>query len=122
MEKNSDEKLFSGLAYLGMICCMIPSVAIYFIKREESEHIKFNSLQAIVLWLLLFVVDIGLNAVSWTLTAMVPSLGFIFSLVMLLPSLAIMGGWIYLLVMAFQGKDIEIPLVSDFIREKLMPI
>jgi uncharacterized membrane protein len=122
MEKNSDEKLFSGLAYLGMICCMIPSVAIYFIKREESEHIKFNSLQAIILWLLVFVLDIVIQAISWTLSAMIPALAVVFGLVMLLPSLAILGGWIYLVVMAFQGNDIEIPLVSDFIREKLMPI
>jgi uncharacterized membrane protein len=112
---NSDDKLWSGLGYTGLICCMVPTLVIFFLKRGESDYIKFNCLQAIGVWLAAFVVGVAL-----TVLGHVPVLGFFVGLAHLLFSLAYLAFWIYLIIQAFTGKEVRIPVLADFIDEKFM--
>jgi uncharacterized membrane protein len=114
-DKTSDEKLWAGFAYLGLICCMIPTVVIFFLKREESDYIKFHSLQGMGLWVASFVLSIVFMALT-----NIPVLGMVFGIVHLLLSLVICGYWVYLMIQAFQGNDIEIPYLAPWIQENLM--
>lgn len=117
---ESDDKLWSGLSYVGWICCLIPSVIIFLLKKDESEHIKFHSLQSIIVGLLLTAVGIAFSIVTGMLTAIIPFMALPAMLVGFALNLFFLGYWIYLMFQAFTGNDIEIPYVSDLIRSNLM--
>lgn len=114
-EPNSDDKLWAGLSYAGLVCCMIPTVVIFLMKREESDYIKFHSLQGMGFWLLLFILQIALSTSS-----AIPGIGIIAGIISLLVSIASLGLWIYLIIVAFTGKDFKIPVLGDFIESNLM--
>lgn len=119
-DPSSDDKLWSGLSYAGVALCLIPTVAIFFIKKEESRFIKFHALQAIFFGLVSLVVCVALNIVAGVITGILPFLFFIFMLVPAVFGLAVMGYWIYLMIMGFTGKDVRIPVLADFIDQNLM--
>jgi uncharacterized membrane protein len=112
---TSDDKLWGGLSYAGLACCMIPTLVIFFLKKGESDYIKFNGLQAIFFWLASFIIGVVLSLLS-----QIPGIGMIFGLVQFVVSLGILGYWIYLMIMAFTGKEVTIPYLSDFVRQNLM--
>ena len=112
---TSEDKLWGGLSYVGLACCMIPTIIIFLLKKEESSFIKFHSLQAIFFWLASFVIGVVLSILS-----QIPAVGMIFAIVQFIISLGVLGYWIYLIIMAFTGKDVRIPMLSDFIDQNLM--
>ena len=114
-EPTSDDKLWAGLSYTGMICCVIPTLVIFFLKKGESNYIKFNGLQAIAVWLICFVI----NVILITL-ANIPVIGFVPGLIQVLFSLVSLAGWIYLMIQGFTGKDAKIPVFGDWIEQNLM--
>jgi uncharacterized membrane protein len=114
-EPTSDDKLWSGLSYAGLACCMVPTLVIFFLKKGESDYIKFNALQAIGTWLVVLVIGIILTVLSH-----IPVIGMLVGLVHLLVSLVLIAGWIYLMIQAFGGKEVRIPVLGDFIEQNLM--
>ena len=113
---TSDDKLWSGLSYAGVACCLIPTVVIFFLKKDESNFIKFHGLQAIAFGL----ISIALSILTGVL-ASIPIIGMVFGLIsfFVLP-LVLLGAWCILMIFAFQGKDFRIPVIAEFIDQNLM--
>ncbi len=114
-EPNSDDKLWAGLSYVGLVCCMIPTIVIFLLKRGESDYIKFHSLQGMGFWVVYLIVQIILSMSSG-----IPGIGIVTGIVSILLGLAALGFWVYLMIMAFTGKDFRIPVLGDFIESNLM--
>jgi uncharacterized membrane protein len=112
---TSDDKLWSGLGYAGLVCCMVPTLVIFFLKKGESDYIKFNGLQAIGFWLVFLVIGV----IFFTL-AHIPVLGFLAGIVQLVVNLVFMAAWIYLMIQGFSGKEVRIPVMADFIEQTVM--
>lgn len=120
-ERTSDEKMMSGIAYLGaFLCCLIPPLVIFFMKKDESEYIKYHCLQslgiavvAIVLGLVIGFGTLGLAFVAPPLTGPVTVASYGLNAVFC-------GYYIYLAIMVFQGKDVDVPVIGDFIQSNLM--
>jgi uncharacterized membrane protein len=117
---TSDDKLWAGLSYVGIICCMIPTVVIFFLKKDESAYLKFNSLQALGFGLATIVIGFALGIVVGLIGQAIPLLGLLAGLVPLVVQLGFLGYWIYLMIQAFTGKDVRIPILADFIDQNLM--
>ena len=93
MDVTSDDKLWAALSYA------IPVIAIVVLFMEDKKsrpYIKFNAVQSIVVTIVLSIIA------SVTLGC-----GSILFLVLF--------WWAY---QAYQGQDVKIPLVSDFIRNQ----
>jgi uncharacterized membrane protein len=92
-EITSDDKLWAMLSYL------IPIIAIVVLFMEDKKvrpYIKFNAVQSIVATVVLTIIS--------TITLGCGSIVFV-----------ILLWWAY---QAYQGQDIKIPLISDFIHNQ----
>lgn len=90
---TSDDKLWAALGYV------IPLIAIVVLFMEDKKsrpYIKFNAVQSLVVTVVLTI-----------LTTITFGCGGILFLVML--------WWAY---QAYQGQDVKIPMISDFIRNQ----
>ncbi len=112
---NSDDKLWAGLGYTGIGVCFIATIIIFFLKKGESDYIKFHNLQALgvcVVWLVLSIALLVLSAI--------PGVNMLTLLAWPVFGLAFFGLWIYLMIVGFTGKDFRIPVLGDFIETNLM--
>ena len=92
-EISSDDKLWAMLGYL------IPLIALVALLMEEKKnrpYVKFNAVQSLVATVVLSILS--------TVTC---GFGAVLFLVML--------WWAY---QAYQGQDVRIPMISDFIRNQ----
>ena len=92
-EITSDDKLWAMLGYL------IPLIALVALLMEEKKnrpYVKFNAVQSLVATVVLSILS--------TVTC---GFGAVLFLVML--------WWAY---QAYQGQDVKIPMISDFIRKQ----
>lgn len=131
MERSSDEKLWACLAYLGniLLCCGVLPVAaivIFFMKKDESQYLKFHTAQALALgvvcfgvWLVLTVVNMVVSLITSPVAAAAIGWGLVGMVVFPLVGLAIIGYWIYLSILAYRGEDFEVPYIGNFVHEKL---
>ena len=90
---TSDDKLWAALGYV------IPLIAIVVLFMEDKKsrpYVKFNAVQSLVATVVLSI-----------LTTITFGCGGILFLVML--------WWAY---QAYQGQDVKIPMISDFIRNQ----
>jgi len=90
---TSDDKLW---AMLGYIIPLIAVVVLFMEDKKNRPYVKFNAVHSIV-------APVALTVIS-TITL---GCGSILFLVML--------WWAY---QAYQGQDVKIPMVSDFIRNQ----
>lgn len=120
---TSDEKMMAGLAYVGDFILCIPSVLIFLLKKDESEFIKFHALQAIGLFVAGLVIGLLFGAVG-IIVGIVPVLGWIAGGILLLVQsllgLALAVYLLFVMIKAFMGETIEVPVLSTFIRNNLM--
>ena len=93
---TSDDKLWAMLAYLPFIGWIIAIVALLMEDKKNRPYIKFNAIQALVVAILLSILS--------TITC---GFGTVLFLIML--------WWAY---QAYQGQDVKIPVISDFIRNQ----
>lgn len=114
--QNNDDKLWAGFAYVGLMVLMIPTVVIFLMKKEESEFVKFCALQAMGLWV--FSLIFG---VASLILGNIPIFNIVSGLASFLIQIFLCGYWIYLMVMAFQGQAIDIPLLGEQVRKQFMP-
>ena len=90
---SSDDKLW---AMLGYIIPIIAIVVLFMEDKKNRPYIKFNAVQALVATVVLTILS--------TVTC---GFGTVLFLIML--------WWAY---QAYQGQDVKIPIVSDFIRNQ----
>lgn len=109
---TKDEQTMAGICYIGLIACLIPPVLLFVTKKDESEYIKFHSLQAIGF----AVIAVVINFVGMVL-GFIPFIGWLISLVL---GFVVFVWWLMISIQAFQGKNVDIPVVGAFIRQKLM--
>ncbi len=92
-EVTSDDKLWAALGYL------IPLIALIVLFMEDKKsrpYIKFNAVQSLVATVVLSIIS--------TVTC---GFGAVLFLIILY--------WAY---QAYQGQDVRIPFISDFIRNQ----
>jgi uncharacterized protein len=92
-EITSDDKLWAALSYA------LPLIAIVVLFMEDKKsrpYIKFNAVQSIVVTVVLSIIA--------TVTFGCGSILFL-----------ILFWWAY---QAYQGQDVKIPMISDFIRNQ----
>jgi len=90
---TSDDKLW---AMLGYIIPIIAIVVLFMEDKKNRPYIKFNAVQSLVATVILTILS--------TVTC---GFGTVLFLIML--------WWAY---QAYQGQDVKIPIVSDFIRNQ----
>jgi uncharacterized membrane protein len=90
---TSDDKLWAALGY---VIPIIALVVLFMEDKKSRPYIKFNAVQSLVATVVLSIIS--------TVTC---GFGAILFLVML--------WWAY---QAYQGQDVRIPMISDFIRNQ----
>lgn len=90
---TSDDKLWAALGYVLPIVAL---VVLFMEDKKSRPYIKFNAVQSLVATVVLTIIS------SVTLGC-----GTVLFLVML--------WWAY---QAYQGQDVKIPMISDFIRNQ----
>ena len=90
---SSDDKLW---AMLGYIIPLIAIVVLFMEDKKNRPYIKFNAVQSLVATVILTILS--------TVTC---GFGGVLFLIML--------WWAY---QAYQGQDVKIPMISDFIRNQ----
>ena len=93
MDVTSDDKLWAALGY---VIPLIALIVLFMEDKKERPYIKFNAVQSIVATVVLSV-----------LATVTFGCGSILFLAML--------WWAY---QAYQGQDVKIPMLSDFIRNQ----
>lgn len=102
-----DDRLWAGLSYAACFLFGVPALLIYFWKRDDSDFVRFNAVQACcfgIVWLLLFIPAVLFSRVVW--------LSF---LCLVVPVLC----WIYLMAAAFMGYTPRLPFLSETLAKRI---
>ncbi|QHS22458.1 DUF4870 domain-containing protein [Virgibacillus sp. MSP4-1] len=109
--EQQTEKSSTGmdLNVAGLLCYLAGIVTgiIFLVIEKESPFVKFHALQSIFTFLGVFVIS--------TILAFIPIIGWILSL-LLYPLVLVL--WIILMVKAYQGKQIKLPIVGDMAEKQ----
>lgn len=97
---TSDDKLWAALAYV--FTPIVPIIILLMEDKKNRPFIKAHNMQALAWGVLLYVVSFVLSFV--VIGACIGLLGLILN--------------IYWGVQAYQGKYINIPLVTDFVKQR----
>ena len=87
---------------------------LFLLIEKDNQKIRFHALQSIVMFGVIPLVFIILGSFS-----LVPIIGWL--LIPLLPLLwiAVFILWLVLIVKAYQGEQLEIPVVGKFVKKQL---
>ncbi len=99
-EISSDDRLWALLSYLVPI--IIPIIVMLMEDKKNRPFIKAHSVQALVLGIALFIIA--------SILALIPFIQCISPLVYIL--LIIYG------IQAYQGKYVNIPVITDFVKKQ----
>lgn len=110
-ETGLDENVAAALSYvLGFLTGIV-----MFLIESENDYVRFHAAQSIVVFGALFVASIALNFLQLIVLSS-DIIGFVLGPVLGLFSLVLsLGGlilWIYLIVRAYQGEDLRIPVAA----------
>ena len=95
------ENVASALTYvLGFLTGII-----FLVVEKENSTVRFHAAQSIVVFGALFVLNVIFSYVLSIIASLLGLVGFVL--------------WIYLIVMAFQGNDVKLPVISEY-AEKLL--
>lgn len=119
-QASQDEIKLAGIAYAGLILCLIPTVLIFVSKKDQSRYVQFHCLQAV-----------GFALIAVSLNLLFGILGFVLKIIPFIGGViggilgfavvaALFIAWIAITIQAFQGKDVRIPLLADYIQHTLM--
>lgn len=99
---TSDDKLWAALSYV--FAPLVGIIALLMEDKKARPYVKFNAVQSIVASLVFMVVAIVISAVTLGFGGLcVPLLWLVF---------------LYWAYQGYQGQDVKIPVVSDFIRKQ----
>jgi uncharacterized membrane protein len=96
-EINSNDKLLAALAYI--FSPLVPIILMLLEDKKNNPFIKAHNAQALVVGLIFMVINIAL---SWTCVVPLVTLGIL----------------IYWGYQAYQGQDVVIPVITDFVRNQ----
>ncbi len=99
-EPSSDDRLWALLAYI--LSPIVPIIALLMEEKKSRPYIRFHSVQALVLGAINFVLGLVLSATI--VLACIPLFIWIYM--------------VYLGIMAYQGKDFTVPVLTDFIKKQ----
>jgi uncharacterized membrane protein len=107
-------KTSSGLEpnVAGLLCYLVGWITglIFFLIEKENEFVRFHALQSILLSVALIIVEIILWIIPIIGWVLVPILGIgIFIL------------WIFMMVKAYQGKKIKLPIIGKIAENNSKP-
>lgn len=104
---SSDDRLLVVLAYL--FSPLFPIIILFLDDKKDVPFIRENNAQALIFGLINIVVGI-ITAISSI---------FIIGIFCCAPfSFILFVYWIYLIVKAFQGETVEIPVITNFVRNQ----
>lgn len=99
---TSDDKLWAALSYV--FAPLVGIIALLMEDKKSRPFIKFHAVQSIVASIVFIIVATILSVVTLGFGGLcVPLLWLVF---------------LYWAYVAYQGNDVKIPLVSDFIRNQ----
>lgn len=102
---NMDPNTAAGLSYLGWWITGL----IFYLGEKQNRFVRFHAMQSI----LTFVAVTILYIVTGIIFSL-PFIGLIGCVLWPLLALASVGLWIYMMINAFQGKYVKLPLVGDY--------
>ena len=105
-----NENLAAALAYLGTFVTGI----IILILEKDNKFVRFAALQSIVFYVPMFIVIWIVGWLSW-----IPFFGWIFSFVSGILTLGIVILGIVLMVKAYQGQAMKLPILGDICWEQV---
>lgn len=102
METTSDDKLWSALSYV--FAPLVGIIALLMEDKKARPYVKFNAVQSIVASIAFWIVSTILITVTIGFGSLcVPLLWLVF---------------LYWAYQAYQGQDVRIPMLSDFVRKQ----
>jgi uncharacterized membrane protein len=106
-------KIYYGVRYAGLIIFF--ALWILVVRNEQISHfIRFNTLQAIILDIVIFLCSVLIDIVK-----LIPSSGFAIQTLYTTIFLGIVGAVGYCVFNCVSGKYAEIPVVSDAVYTQL---
>ena len=112
---DKDSNLMAALGYLINLVFLPWSFAIYFVKKED-KFVRFHALQAGILWVVAFVIGIGLAIISFLAGMVLGPLSCVIMVLQLVFGLAVLAVDLYAAYMAYQGTEWEIPVVGGMAK------
>jgi uncharacterized membrane protein len=85
---------------------------------NKNRAVRFHAFQSIFLNVAWIAVLIALSILSTILLTVSLSMAALFGLLHLLIWLAFFGLWIYMMVAAYQGKQVELPVIGPLARKQ----
>ena len=112
MGNNEGRKTSLGMAenVESLLCYLLGFVTgiIFLILEKESKLVKFHALQSTILFLALFIIGIILG--------IIPFIGYILGRLLNLLELVL---WIILMVKAYRGEMLKLPVVGDIAEQQI---
>jgi len=110
-DTSSDDKLWSALGYPVFIVALI---MLFIEGKKDRPFIKFHAVQALALNVVVWIVEIVLAILSSALAAVTFGIGAVVGCVAPLVWLLL----IWPAVLAYQGKNFEVPVITKFLRDQ----
>ena len=85
---------------------------------NKNRAIRFHAFQSIFLNVAWIAVLIVLSIVTSVVAAVSLSLIALFGLLQMLVGLAFLGLWLYMMISAYQGKQVELPVIGPLARKQ----
>ena len=114
-----DANVAAGLSYLFSIVGGL----IFYFGEKQNRFVRFHAMQSILFnafWIVLFIVFFTVQSFLYATVILSPLALVLTCLTFLLP-LVILGMWIVLMVYAFQGKYIKLPIIGDYAEKYAAP-
>jgi uncharacterized membrane protein len=114
-----DANVEAGLSYLFSI---IGGLIFYF-GEKQNRFVRFHAMQSILFnafWIVLFIVFFTVQSILYATIILTP-LAIVLSCLTILLPFAILALWIILMVYAFQGKYIKLPIIGDYAEKYAAP-
>jgi len=104
----------SLLCYL----CGWLSGLIFILIEKDNKTVKFHAWHSLFLNLGFFALYVALTIVSAILSQIAPVLGMLFGLIMLVLNLGFLVLWIILMIKAFQGSRLTLPVITEMAQKQ----
>lgn len=109
-----DPNLASLLCY---VCGLITAI-IFLLLEKDNKQVRLHAWHSLVFCAFVFILSIVLNIIGHILINISLWLYGAFSIVNLLIMLGILALWIVLMVKAYQGSILNLPVITDIARKQ----
>ena len=109
-----DPNLASLLCYV----CGVVTAIIFLLLEKDNKRVRLHAWHSLVFWGVMFILGMALSVVGQIVLHISFWLYSAFSLLTLLVWLGVMALWIVLMVKAYQGSILELPVITDIARKQ----